>query len=75
MCVTCHFIDSDWNLHKKIIPFMPINSHRGEYIAKCLENALLDWGVKLIFTLTVDNASSNDVVVGYVKKKLLSWGG
>ena len=53
---------------------MPINSHRGEYIAKCLENALLDWDVKSVFTITVDNVSSNDVVVGYVKKKLMSWG-
>ena len=74
MCVTCHFIDSDWNLYKKIISFVPINSHRGEYIAKCLENALLDWGVKSVFSITVDNASYNDIVVGYVKKKLVSWG-
>lgn len=75
MCVTCHFIDSKWNLlHKKIISFTPINSHRGEYIAKSLENALLDWGLKSIFTITVDNASSNDVAIGYFRKKLMSWG-
>ena len=30
--------------------------------------------MKSVFTITVDNASSNDVVVGYVKKKLMSWG-
>ena len=30
--------------------------------------------MKSVFTITVDNASSNDVVVGYIKKKLMSWG-
>ena len=44
MCITCHFIDNDWKMHKKLISFVPINSLRGEYIAKCLKNCLLDWG-------------------------------
>ena len=42
MCVTTHFIDSEWRLQKKIISFVSITSHRGEYIAKTLENALLE---------------------------------
>ena len=53
---------------------MPINSHRGEYIAKCLENTLLDWVLKYVFTITIDNASSNDVTVGNLRKKLIIWG-
>jgi hypothetical protein len=28
MCVTCHFIDSDWNLHKRIINFSLIPKHK-----------------------------------------------
>ena len=28
-----------------------------------------DWGIDRVFTVTVDNASSNDVVVAYLKKK------
>ena len=27
MAVTAHFIDDDWNLHKKIISFMSVTSH------------------------------------------------
>ena len=70
MCITAHFIDVEWKLHKKIISFVPIQSHKGESIAKALEICLLDWGVKNIVTITVDNASSNDVAVGLMK---LNW--
>ncbi|XP_019189846.1 PREDICTED: zinc finger BED domain-containing protein RICESLEEPER 2-like [Ipomoea nil] len=75
MCITAHFIDDQWKLNKKIISFVPISSHKGEYIAKALESCLLDWGIKNVFTVTVDNASSNDTALGFFKNKLLSWGG
>ncbi|XP_031106328.1 zinc finger BED domain-containing protein RICESLEEPER 2-like [Ipomoea triloba] len=74
MCITAHFIDDQWKLQKKIISFVPISSHRGEYIAKALESCLLEWGIRNVFTITVDNASSNDTTLGYFKSKLLSWG-
>ena len=74
MCVTAHFIDTEWKLQKRIISFVPVTSHRGEYIAKALENCLLDWGLKSVLCVTVDNASSNDAALTYFKKKLLSWG-
>ncbi|CAH9114483.1 unnamed protein product [Cuscuta epithymum] len=74
MCITAHYIDHQWKLQKKIISFVQVTSHKGEYIAKALENCLLEWGLKNIFTVTVDNASSNDTAVGFFKKKLLSWG-
>ncbi|XP_019192763.1 PREDICTED: zinc finger BED domain-containing protein RICESLEEPER 1-like [Ipomoea nil] len=75
MCITAHFIDDQWKLNKKIISFVPISSHKGEYIAKALESCLLDWGIKNVFTVTVDNASSNDTALGFFKNKILSWGG
>ena len=62
MCLTAHFIDDEWKLHKKILSFVPVGSHKGEYIAKALENCLLEWGV------TVDNASSNKTVMSYFRK-------
>ena len=74
MCITAHFIDNEWKLHKKILSFVPLTSHRGEYIAKAIENCLLDWGLKNVFTVTVDNASSNDTALSYFRKKMLSWG-
>ncbi|XP_017982312.1 PREDICTED: zinc finger BED domain-containing protein RICESLEEPER 2-like [Theobroma cacao] len=37
----------------------------GKAISKCLG----DWGIQKIFSITVDNASSNDVAVRHLKKK------
>ncbi|XP_019179046.1 PREDICTED: zinc finger BED domain-containing protein RICESLEEPER 2-like [Ipomoea nil] len=74
MCITAHFIDSEWKLQKKIISFVPIYSHKGESIAKALESCLMDWGLKLVFSVTVDNASSNDTALGFLKKMFVSWG-
>ncbi|XP_019161398.1 PREDICTED: zinc finger BED domain-containing protein RICESLEEPER 2-like [Ipomoea nil] len=74
MVVTAHFIDSEWKLHKKILAFVPVTSHKGEYLAKTLENCLLEWGLRDVFSVTVDNASSNDTAMVFLKKKMLSWG-
>ncbi|XP_019156380.1 PREDICTED: zinc finger BED domain-containing protein RICESLEEPER 2-like [Ipomoea nil] len=64
----------EWKLQKKIISFVPIYSHKGENIAKALESCLLYWGLKSVFSVTLDNASSNDTALGFLKKKLVSWG-
>ncbi|KAL2901582.1 Zinc finger BED domain-containing protein RICESLEEPER 2 [Bienertia sinuspersici] len=73
MCLTAHFIDHDWNLHKKIINFCQISGHSGEVIGKEVEKCLLEWGITRVMTITVDNASSNDVGVEYVRKRLQRW--
>ncbi|CAA0813976.1 Unknown protein [Striga hermonthica] len=70
MVVTVHFIDSDFHLHKRVLNFCKITSHKGEDIGRCLEEKLVEWGISKVFTVTVDNASSNDVAVEYLKKQL-----
>lgn len=55
-----------------ILNFCPINSHNGTEIGKSIEKCLLEWGIDDIFTVTVDNASSNDTVV-YLRGKLQNW--
>ena len=40
MCITAHFIDTKCKLNKKIISFVLVSSHRGEYIAKALKKSL-----------------------------------
>ena len=67
MCITTHFINNEWKLNKKILAFMFVSSHQGEYIAKALENSLLEWGLKTIFTVTLDNAASNDSAMSFKK--------
>ncbi|TXG66426.1 hypothetical protein EZV62_007701 [Acer yangbiense] len=68
-----HFIDSGWELHKRILNFCVVPNHKGETIGKIIEACLLDWGIERVFTITVDNASANDVAVKYVKRKLSNW--
>ena len=74
MFFTAHFIDRNWILHKRIINFFPISSHKGVDMAACITNCLLEWGLNNVLTITVDNASSNDVSVKEMSKKLSNWG-
>ena len=73
MCLTAHFIDNDWILHKKILNFRQVISHTGEAMAKFVESCLHEWSLNRVLTLTVDNATSNDTGVQHLKKRLLSW--
>ncbi|CAN1176862.1 Putative AC transposase [Linum perenne] len=74
ICVTAHYVGKDWKLHKKIINFRRIQSHKGVDVGEAVANCLEEWGLKSLFTVTVDNASSNDTAVTYLKDKLYTWG-
>ncbi|OMO77392.1 putative Zinc finger, BED-type [Corchorus olitorius] len=66
MVLTAHFIDSNWRLQKRIISFVHIPPpRRGVEIADCIYKCLQEWGIKnKVFTISVDNAASNDVPFG-----------
>ena len=70
MCLTAHWIDSGYNLHKRNINFCQIPNHKGETIRKMVEYCLVEWGIDKILTLTVDNANSNDSAIKYLKGEL-----
>ncbi|CAH9082608.1 unnamed protein product [Cuscuta europaea] len=75
MCLTAHYIDVEWNLCKKVLNFCQISSHKGELVGKVIESCLHDWGIDRVLTITVDNASSNDTMIAFLKRKLNSWKG
>ncbi|KAK9116769.1 hypothetical protein Sjap_015716 [Stephania japonica] len=75
MVLIVHFIDSEWKLQKKILNFFQIPNHKGDTIGKAMEKCLLEWGIERVFTVTVDNATSNDVAVSYLVRKVRNWGG
>lgn len=75
MCLTAHFIDDDWKLQKRIINFGQVEDHKGETIGKKLEMCLLEWNIGSIFTLIVDNASSNRTTIKFLKQKTRDWKG
>lgn len=70
MCLTAHFIDENWKLHKRILNFCPIAGHSGELIGRTIEKCLKEWGIKKISSVTVDNASSNDLAIQYLKRRM-----
>jgi len=74
MVLTAHYVNDKWNMQKKIISFVPITSHKGEDIDMSVENCLREWGIDKIFTITVDNASSNYVAISYLTIQLKVWG-
>ena len=65
MVVSCHFIDSNWTLHKQLILFKELPSpHTGPAIAYQLISTIVNWKIidKVAF-ITLDNASSNDAAM------------
>ncbi|CAL5207197.1 unnamed protein product [Lathyrus oleraceus] len=73
ICLTAHYVDSNWNLKSKILNFchMP-PPHMGSEMSKKILDFLSDWGIeKKIFSLTLDNASANDVMQAHLKRQLV----
>ncbi|KAF7801920.1 zinc finger BED domain-containing protein RICESLEEPER 2-like [Senna tora] len=52
-----------------------LSKPKGESIGSKIENCLLSWGIDRVFTITVDNASSNDTAVAYLKGRIIDWNG
>ncbi|KAM3358893.1 hypothetical protein P3S68_021826 [Capsicum galapagoense] len=47
-----------------------ITNHKGETIASAIESYLLDWEIENLFTVTLDNASANDLAITHLKEKI-----
>ena len=64
-CVTTHYIDSNWKLHKKISGFHKIfHSHDGYLIYDSLISVFREYDIQnKIFSITFDNASNNKSVI------------
>ncbi|KAL5543462.1 hypothetical protein UlMin_007246 [Ulmus minor] len=65
MCLTAHFIDKEWRLQKRILNFcfMP-PPHTSVALSEKIFDLLCGWKIEgKLFSLTLDNASSNDVSV------------
>ncbi|KAF7820887.1 zinc finger BED domain-containing protein RICESLEEPER 2-like [Senna tora] len=72
ICITGHWIDANWKLHKKIIWFKDLMPpFDGISIADEVALCLREWGIdNKIFSITLDNASYNDVMVNNLKQRL-----
>ncbi|KAL2899935.1 Zinc finger BED domain-containing protein RICESLEEPER 3 [Bienertia sinuspersici] len=70
--LTAHFVDNEWCLQKRILnfSFMPL-PHSGIHMCDKVCGMLKDWEIqKKIFSITLDNATSNDVFAENLKGEL-----
>ncbi|XP_073130770.1 zinc finger BED domain-containing protein RICESLEEPER 2-like [Henckelia pumila] len=72
MVVTCHYVDSSWNLQKRNLNFCEVPPpHTGIVVCDVLHKCLVEWGLEnKVWTVTVDNAAYNDVAVRMLKENL-----
>uniref|UniRef100_A0A1D1YIR7 Putative AC transposase n=2 Tax=Anthurium amnicola TaxID=1678845 RepID=A0A1D1YIR7_9ARAE len=64
VCLTGHFIDNEWKLHKRMLNFMMVTSpHSENALSEVIGFSLSDWNMKTkLFTITLDNyCSSHDI--------------
>ncbi|XP_028791011.1 zinc finger BED domain-containing protein RICESLEEPER 2-like [Neltuma alba] len=52
---------------KRLLNFSVVENHKGDTIAKEIEKCLLSWNIDKVFTIIVDNASSNDSALSTLK--------
>ncbi|XP_059453467.1 zinc finger BED domain-containing protein RICESLEEPER 2-like [Corylus avellana] len=71
MCVTAHFIDHKWTLHRRLLSFRQVSDHKGITIGRALEECLVEWGISRLLTITVDNASANDKALDWLKQRTM----
>ncbi|KAM1985065.1 hypothetical protein ACFX16_013266 [Malus domestica] len=73
MVLTAHFVDDEWDMHKRILNFCLISSHEGKEIGKLVEQCLVEWGIEKVMCISVDNASANKVAIEYIVRKMQKW--
>ncbi|XP_050915672.1 zinc finger BED domain-containing protein RICESLEEPER 2-like [Lathyrus oleraceus] len=67
------FFKSDCNRVALTTDFIP--NHKGDTVGRKIEEVLRDWGIRNVSTITVDNATSNDVAVAYLHRKISTMNG
>ncbi|CAI9282170.1 unnamed protein product [Lactuca saligna] len=70
MVVTAHFITEDFVMHKRVVNFREIDTHKAEDMARELLICINEWGMKNVMTMTVDNAKTNDAAINIIVKEL-----
>jgi len=71
--VTCHFIDMDWRLQKRIIKFIDVKTpHTGNELLNNIQNCIQDWSIEdKLFAITLDNAAANGTMMDLLKHNLV----
>ncbi|KAL6558272.1 hypothetical protein OROMI_018622 [Orobanche minor] len=76
LCLTAHFVDSNWKLSSKVLNFVNVESpHTGKAMYSVVVKLLQEWGIEnKTLSITLDNASSNDKMQDHMKNWLVDRG-
>ena len=71
--VTCHFIDAEWKLQKRIINFIDVKTpHTGIKLFNNIQNCIQDWSIEdKLFRITLDNAATNNSMIDLLRHNLV----
>ncbi|XP_024313494.1 zinc finger BED domain-containing protein RICESLEEPER 2-like [Brachypodium distachyon] len=71
MCVVAHYIDKNWKMQTRVLAFVELDTpHTGHVIADALWSCVIEWKIEdKVVSITLDNASNNDVAVRDLKAK------
>ncbi|KAK3193683.1 hypothetical protein Dsin_024993 [Dipteronia sinensis] len=77
LCVTGHYLDSDWRLTKKILGFRPMDfAHTAENIFNVIIEVLETYGItNRILSITLDNAYANTSSIALFTERNISQAG
>jgi len=72
MCITCHFTDDDWKMHKRTLKFSFMKTpHTGVAMFNAVLRFLQEWNIEdKLFAVTLDNASNNNAMMKLLKSNL-----
>lgn len=70
LSLIAHYVDSNWNLQKKILKFSFIPTpHTSQALSEKIFGLASSWGIeKKLFSINLDNTSINDACVGILSK-------
>jgi len=72
ICLTAQFVDENWRLNCKILNFCRMYPpHTGVEMAVVIYDCLKEWNIeKMVFSITLDNATANDSLQTILKGHL-----
>ncbi|GJZ75509.1 zinc finger BED domain-containing protein RICESLEEPER 2-like protein [Tanacetum coccineum] len=68
LCISAHFIDDNWDKHKKILSFTPLYSDEREEIGKVVEKCLHEWEIHNVLAITAGEARSYEDAIGFIRE-------
>jgi len=71
--VTCHFIDAEGKLQKRIIKFIDVKTpHTGVELFNNIQNCIQDWSTEdKLSGITLDNAATNNSMIDLLRHNLV----